>query len=311
MRVSPRPDPSALRASAFDALPMPSAVLDRSGRIVLTNATDTGRSASGPGASVGERYADVCGRLLADPVDLCGNLDAVLAGRRRVFEGEFRAREDHDARWFHIMIRRVDGPDFTGAVVIHHDVTERHQAEERAWHRALHDPLTGLANRSLFQDRLDHAIAEVKRHHRLIALVLLDLDGFKQINDTLGHPVGDQVLGRIAMRAARALRGSDTVARLGGDEFGVILEQAERPDAARRAVGKLVRVIGEPIDLGGCTVRVTASAGIALCPAHGLDRDRLVAAADAALYEAKSRQGGQVVIHRVRTGSRPRAARVA
>jgi len=311
MTILPSLDSDGLRAAAFDALPMPSAVLDEAGRIVLSNAVDTGGApvALRSGASIGACYRAVCARMLDDPAELCRNLDAVFAGRQEVFEGEFRGRDDDRERWFHVAVRRLERPGFTGAVVMHHDVTERRRAEERAWHRALHDPLTGLANRTLFRDRLDHAIAAVKRHYRPVALLLLDLDDFKEINDTLGHPVGDRVLGRVAVRAARAVRGSDTVARLGGDEFGVILEQAERPDAARRTAAKLVAAIGEPIDLGDRILRTTASAGIALCPAHALDGDRLIAAADAALYEAKSKDGAQVAMHRPR--ARPRTVQAA
>jgi len=295
-----------LRAAAFDALPVQSAVTDRTGRIVLTNTGGRGQD-----AAVGEHYFDVCARTIEAAERLRAHVAAVLAGEKERFEGEFRCRAPGAERWIQVMVQRLASPDFEGAVIAHHDVTERRRAEQQAWHRALHDPLTGLANRSLFQDRLDHAIAGVKRHCRPIALVLLDLDRFKAVNDTLGHPAGDQVLGQVAVRAAGAVRKSDTVARLGGDEFGVILERVERPEAARQAAAELLTAIAEPVALGAYIVRPTASAGIALCPAHGLDAERLIAAADAALYRAKSQKGGQVVMHGPQARACPPAARVA
>lgn len=162
-------------------------------------------------------------------------------------------------------------------------------AEERETfrHQALHDPLTNLPNRVLLHDRLQQAINSARRQGRLIALLLLDLDQFKSVNDVFGHECGDQVLQQVARRLESALRSSDTVARLGGDEFAIVLpDAADRPSAVATAT-KIVSTLGEKIELGDRAVTVGGSVGVAYYPDHGTDSDSLLAAADLAMYRAK------------------------
>jgi|SRR5579884_647371 len=155
----------------------------------------------------------------------------------------------------------------------------------------LHDQLTGLANRMLLYDRLGHAIAQADRDGTPLAVLLIDLDGFKQINDSLGHRYGDLVLVELGARLGRAVRQSDTVARLGGDEFVVVLPRSERTRAEAIAQ-KLLRVVALPLSLDDETRTLWASIGIAVYPEHGDDVDALLLAADAAMYAAKRGGGG-------------------
>jgi diguanylate cyclase (GGDEF)-like protein len=153
---------------------------------------------------------------------------------------------------------------------------------------ALHDALTGLPNRRLLMDRLALAIAHARRNKSTMALMYLDLDGFKQINDTLGHDTGDTLLNMIAARLVAAVRQEDTVARLGGDEFVIVLRELNHADSVDRLVSKVILAISQPYSILGGNVSVTASAGVAIYPTHGEDAEMLMKSADIALYEAKN-----------------------
>ena len=163
---------------------------------------------------------------------------------------------------------------------------DRHGKDEEIRHLALHDSLTTLPNRVLLADRLERAIQAFRRSGRAAALLLMDLDGFKEINDTLGHHVGDVVLTRIGARLTEVVRQTDTVARLGGDEFAIVLTDVETGEAERVAV-KLLGAVEEPLEVDGMGLRVRASVGIALVPDHGMETSTLLRCADVAMYRAK------------------------
>jgi diguanylate cyclase (GGDEF)-like protein len=163
-------------------------------------------------------------------------------------------------------------------------------------HQALHDPLTGLPNRELFADRVGQAIRTADRQLRPAALLLLDLDRFKDVNDTLGHHHGDRLLGKVATRLTRALRGVDTVARLGGDEFAVLLPDVGA-DGAPAVADKLRAALHRPLTLDGVGLDLDASIGIAVYPDHGGDAAELLQHADVAMYAAKQTHAGFVVYH--------------
>ncbi|MEI7866617.1 MAG: diguanylate cyclase [Candidatus Methylumidiphilus sp.] len=156
--------------------------------------------------------------------------------------------------------------------------------ESLAWN----DPLTGLANRRLFAERMSMAIAHAQRKKMAMAVVYLDLDGFKQINDTLGHGTGDILLKMVAGRLEATVRKGDTLARLGGDEFIIALPEIDDADAAANVALKVIAAVSQPYAIDGHTVNITTSAGVSIYPLHGGDADTLIMSADLALYEAKS-----------------------
>jgi diguanylate cyclase (GGDEF)-like protein len=168
---------------------------------------------------------------------------------------------------------------------------ELHEARERHQYLATHDPLTGVPNRTLFFDRLAQAIAGAVRYGKTLAILFVDLDEFKGINDARGHEAGDAVLQEVARRIASIVRRSDTVARIGGDEFTVILSQIGKPDDAATVARNMLDQIAAPLPVDGAELRVHASIGIAIHPRDGERADTLVRNADTAMYVAK-KQGG-------------------
>ncbi len=168
------------------------------------------------------------------------------------------------------------------------EVGERRQAEERARHLANHDVLTGLPNRRLLKDRLGQALALAHRHHKSVAVMFVDLDRFKTINDTLGHEVGDKLLVAVADRLKRVLREGDTVARVGGDEFVVVLPELGKDRDAAVVARKILDLLAEPFPVESHELSVTPSIGIAVAPGDGDDPERLLRHSDAAMYEAKA-----------------------
>ncbi len=157
----------------------------------------------------------------------------------------------------------------------------------KSQHQAHHDALTGIPNRALFHDRLDQAMKKYKRHSAKIALFFIDLDGFKPINDTLGHEVGDKVLIEIASRLQNVTRNEDTVARIGGDEFTIIMENIHTKDDASMLAQKVLNALREALYIDGHTLHVSCSIGISLCPQDSIEGDELIVYADTAMYKAK------------------------
>ena len=179
-------------------------------------------------------------------------------------------------------------------IVVGYQQRTQRQAADNA-HQALHDALTGLANRTLLRDRIDQAMRQTDRELVPAALLLLDLERFKEVNDTLGHHYGDQLLIQVAQRLRAALRNVDTVARLGGDEFAVLLSRIETAEGAVAVANKLQAVLQEPFELEGLSLDVEASIGVALYPEHASDPDELLQHADIAMYVAKDTHAGYVL----------------
>lgn len=167
------------------------------------------------------------------------------------------------------------------------DVTKRKQLESTLRHQSLYDSLTSLPNRNLFFDRLDQACLKYQRQQTGFALLMIDLNRFKEVNDTLGHPVGDIVLNEVGRRLSFVLRKSDSLARLGGDEFSAILNDIEKAEDAVATAEKMVEALHPPVLVGQHALSVGASIGIALCPEHGISQANLVAHADYAMYQSK------------------------
>lgn len=168
------------------------------------------------------------------------------------------------------------------------DVTERKLAEKRVVHMATHDPLTGLANRSSFRDRVQQSLAACSYTQQQCAVLFVDLDHFKSINDTLGHTVGDELLKRIASKLGSQMRRSDAIARLGGDEFAILLGSINKAEDASLMAQKIVTLLGEPVLVEGLALNITPSIGISIYPNDGLDPETLISNADIAMYQAKA-----------------------
>jgi diguanylate cyclase (GGDEF)-like protein len=167
------------------------------------------------------------------------------------------------------------------------DVTERRRAEARIAELATHDDLTGLSNRSRFREQMNQAINSAERYGESFALLMLDLDGFKQINDSMGHPAGDAVLKEISRRLLVCARNTDTVARLGGDEFAVLQSKIRTDEDAAIFARRLINAIRAPFDLDGKIIIPATSIGIAIALRDGADCEQLIKASDQALYRAK------------------------
>jgi diguanylate cyclase (GGDEF)-like protein/PAS domain S-box-containing protein len=187
-------------------------------------------------------------------------------------------------------------PDIAGLVLNARDVTERKRLESELAYRAYYDSLTELPNRALLIDRLEQALARASRSGSYMAVLFIDLDGFKLVNDGLGHQLGDQLLVVVGQRLRATLRAEDTAARLGGDEFVILLENLASPDIATRLAQRLLDALGRPILLSGHEVFVGASVGVAVtATADDIQPDELLRRADLAMYEAKERGTGQIV----------------
>jgi Amt family ammonium transporter len=181
-----------------------------------------------------------------------------------------------------------------GILGIYQDVSARKQSEEQLQYLATHDLLTGLPNRNLFNDRLNRAFERSRRNGHAFAVFFLDLDGFKQVNDTFGHHKGDLVLQQVANRLKNCVRESDTLARVGGDEFSYIFEDLKDIQSAIHVSSKILDQLKEPFVLDEKEVWITASIGISLYPDDGEDTDTLLKKADAAMYQAKE-WGGDTI----------------
>jgi diguanylate cyclase (GGDEF)-like protein/PAS domain S-box-containing protein len=285
-------------------------VVDQRGRIVYAN-RQTERL-------TGYKRAELLGR----PVEMLlpASLRAIHRGHRLAYSAQPRPRSmgsaDRDFR-----LRRKDGsqfvvdialgpigrPDNLHAVAAIRDATERRRLERDLEHRALHDPLTDLANRTLFFDRLNQAMLGFRRDRRPVAVVILDLDSFKAVNDVFGHAAGDEILRQLAAHLQADLRSTDVVARIGGDEFAWILPHVAGPEAAIRRVRAQLRSVAGGYSIDAKRVDVGISAGMALFPDDGRDVDTLMRHADLALYTAKRQGGGLSYIgHHVRSGGRRR-----
>jgi diguanylate cyclase (GGDEF)-like protein/PAS domain S-box-containing protein len=284
---------------AFAASAVGISVLDHEGRIVEVNpafAAFLGRSRSAlvgrPAATFSPADDDAITREPERELR-AGTRDTVVVEKRFV-------RPDGEIRWGQLSLARLELGDGTGLISVCQDITDRKGLEARLAHQTLHDALTGLANRALFLDRLARALREGTHAATGAGVVIVDLDGFRRVNDALGSARGDQVLTEVAMRLLHATRGVDTVARLGGDEFGVLVVDARSTTDVARVVDRITQALDQPVVLDDVAVTPRASVGIAtvLPPAsmedvtpEGLVRDAGVAVATA------KRQGGGAAVY--------------
>jgi diguanylate cyclase (GGDEF)-like protein/PAS domain S-box-containing protein len=181
----------------------------------------------------------------------------------------------------------------SGLVLVFYDLTERKRYEEKLRFNAIHDHLTELPNRSLFFDRLNMALAQAQRDTHRLAILMLDLDEFKKVNDTHGHNIGDKLLQSVAHRLIHMFRKGDTIARLGGDEFVLLLPEIPHADVARNVAERVIHSFQKPFELDDLKIAITASIGISFYPDDGEDADTLVKNADIAMYWAKQQGRNQ------------------
>ena len=207
----------------------------------------------------------------------------------RPAQAEFRLLAgDGSHRYVDVVATRVIEHDEPGFVLTCHDVTERRALEQQLSYQAFHDSLTGLANRALFRDRLEHAIARTSRTATRFAVLFIDLDDFKDVNDSLGHASGDAMLRQMTHRLGDEVREEDTVARLGGDEFAILLESIDDDEEVVAVANRIVQSAREPFELGKSAVTTGLSIGIAIADGTAASAEAVMRNADLALYEAKN-----------------------
>lgn len=232
-------------------------------------------------------------RVHPDDIDaLKEALDAHLEGLTSHFEAEYRIRHRNGTyRWMHasgIAVQDADGTPYRIAGS-QFDITDRKDTEERLRHEAMHDSLTGLPNRSLFMEQLAHAMAAASRYSANYAVLFMDLDEFKYVNDTFGHAVGDEMLIHVARRLKACLRASDMVARFGGDEFAILAHKIENESGAVMFAERIERHLREPFSLKGHQFHMSASIGIVIGDTSYSQPAEVLRDADAAMYKAKAR----------------------
>jgi diguanylate cyclase (GGDEF)-like protein/PAS domain S-box-containing protein len=268
------------------------------GQLVLL--TESGRA-----VYMNEAFANLVGRPLSAFDDVGSLYDLVALDERAAFQAKVEThvrteqsltieipivRPDGERRFLEVALKPFGTASRARLVLIARDITDRRHAEDALAHQALHDILTGLPNRTLLHDRLDQAIHEARRRTETLALLVIDLDEFKAVNDSFGHHVGDALLTQVGPRFQSSLREVDTVARLGGDEFAVVLPGADASSAGRVAAA-LLKSLERPFGVQAEELVVGASIGVAVYPSHGDSAQILLQHADIAMYAAKAELG--------------------
>ncbi|HEX9711680.1 MAG TPA: EAL domain-containing protein [Actinomycetota bacterium] len=251
-------------------------------------------------SSAARGVRDLMGAAMQGPSGVMG---VMVVGGRQLDSTTFA---DHDLRLFETFANHA-GIEVANVRLIE----ELKREAARNEHLALHDPLTGLANRTLFRTRVHQAISRAHASGRKVAVMLVDLDRFKEVNDTLGHTTGDMLLREIGTRLGSLFESGGTVARLGGDEFGIVIGELDDLETARETAGRVLNVLQEPFNLDDLMLDLGASIGIAAYPAHGGDADTLVQRADIAMYLAKEERIGTAVYAPERDGFSPRRLALA
>lgn len=286
-------------SDAIECVPDAFALFDRYDRLVNCNKFYVDTFPGNPHREelLGQTYEALVMRAVESgapvPVDYKKALPrwvAELMRRHRAAGGSDFDYQTADGQWMRLRERRTSEG---GIVALRTDITDQKRVEEQVRHLANHDPLTGLPNRRLLEDRMTQACNMARRSGAQVGVMLVDLDRFKIINDTKGHEVGDQVLREVAERLKQSVRQTDTVARQGGDEFVVVLTELKRPQDAPRVAQKIITAMSKPIVIGRDIHEVGASIGIAVFPTDGKDPEALLKQADAAMYRAKAAGRGR------------------
>lgn len=283
-----------LLQAALDTFPEHVAVINAQGTILLVNeawrrfSCEYNRDAQAK-TGVSANYFEVCrnvaGEESGEAYATLRGLQAIADGTLPEFSLEYACKTPTEVLWFTVAARPLGTPD-VGIIVSHADISQKKKYATMAYT----DPLTGVANRRSFTDFATLALARAQRKQQ-VAFVVADLNGFKRVNDNYGHDEGDELLRAFAKRLRSALREEDFVARLGGDEFAAVLSVAGAAELGL-ILERCLAHLDQPYILGGRTLTVKASLGVALFPLHGVDQHSLMCRADRALYESKRRGGG-------------------
>lgn len=276
----------------FDALPLTAAVLDERGCVLSVNQSwrDFAVANGGdPTDGIGADYRGVC--RVGEGIQTERAITELLLGERERFEVEYPCHSPEERRWFLLQASRLEVDGKARVLVCHLDITRRRLAEEAATRRADYDDLTGLLNRASFKQRLARCLDRAERQGRRVAVLFADLDGFKAVNDTHGHGVGDAVLRELGRRLAQDLRRIDSAARIGGDELVVFVDDAN-PTTRRRVRDRLHTLFTKPIRVGRLSISLSAAIGTAVYPDDGTDVSALLQVADRNMYRDKTAMSG-------------------
>lgn len=278
-------------SQAVDQSPAAVLITDLSGIIEYVNPKFTAITGYTMSEILGENPRILHSGLVAQ--ELYEQLWAHLSAGEE-WQGEFINKHKHGHLFWErarISPLRDEHGQITHYIGIKEDITTQKNYEKELEYRATHDELTGLSNRALLKDRLVQAIGHAQRSGKHVAVIMLDLDRFKIINDNLGHAQGDELLKLVGQRLRDTVRQVDTVARFGGDEFVVLLEAISGPNTAAQVAAKILRALSQPYELAKCSVTLTASLGLSLFPQDGDDGATLIRNADVAMYQSKRRRG--------------------
>ena len=285
-----------LAATVFDILDEAVMVTDADNKIIAINPAFTAITGYAAEEVLGQNplvlssnsHPPAFYQQMRETLIATGSWDGEIVDRRK--SGELYVE------WASIKLVKNSTGRITHHVAVFSDISERKAAEEHVRHLAHYDILTDLPNRTLFTDRLQQALVKARREKTHMALMFLDLDKFKPVNDTLGHDVGDLLLKETAKRIQECVRESDTAARLGGDEFIVLLPQIEAEKDVMLVAEKILSALNAPFELAGHSLNISASIGVAVYPEHGSDEKMLIKNADTAMYRAKANSGSSRVL---------------
>ena len=294
-------DSSSLQ-EVLDSIPAHIAVLDDKANVLMVNSAWRAHGELGPAGlphgPAGANYLDVCRSRLDEEHTwkAMSGIKKVLEGEEQSFSMEYSCLSGSSGRWFKMFVTPLVG-ERRGVVVSHMDITDRKEVEEHIQHNAIHDTLTGLPNRALFQDRLGMALNRARRNSQyLFAVLYLDIDRFRLVNDSFGHVAGNAVLMGLANRLVRSMRSVDTLSRFGADEFAILLDDFALPREIEHVASRLLQEICRPYRFKKQDIYITASMGVVLDTETYLDPEQLLRDADNAMSHAKELGGNRVAM---------------
>jgi diguanylate cyclase (GGDEF)-like protein len=280
----------SLYDAAFQNLPCSMVLIDQNGQIVASNARWCAFARNNGGRADGYRgtnYLEVCAQGdNATGHEVAVALKDLLTGARQTIDVEYPCHSPTTSRWFLMQAWSFKQDAATWAAVMHVDITRRRLAEDAAREAAKRDPLSGLLNRRSFMDRAEQVLAETRRRGDAAAALFVDLNGFKAVNDTYGHRVGDEVIARLSRRLQDHVREADALARIGGDEFALVLNGGDA-QAAQGLAARVQTLAAQPVEVEGQAIDLGCTVGVATFPEDGDSVGALLEAADRRMYRKR------------------------